>query len=254
MKKVIVLILMFVPMCLFAQYGETIRTGRPGQAIGGFALGKNVFQMQTGYNFNQIDDGLNERFTTSNTTVLRLGVTETFELSGLINWQTDELTNSFDTQYVGGVSNTQIGGRINLSENNGWLPTIGLQGRVLLKFQSGPYEREDLGSKFILATGSKLTDKVSMVTNWGIVWSGNGGSASTVYVANFSYSINDKFGTFIEMYGGLNDFSSNFDTGLSYLVNKDFQLDVSTGWQGQDGVSDWFIDLGISWRFDWRKG
>lgn len=253
MKKILTCILMLAPMCLFAQYGETIRTGRPGQAIGGFALGKSVFQMQTGYNFNQRNVGETETFITSNTTVLRLGVTEKIELSGLINWQTESYT--FEGQNAGnsgGVSNTQFGGRINLSENDGWVPTIGFQARVLLKFQSEIYERDELGTKFVLATGNRINDRFSLTTNWAVSWLGNGQNPISLYVVNCSYSINDKFGTFGECYGRLDDFSANFDTGLSYLVNKDFQLDASVGWQGEEGVTDWFVDVGISWRFDWR--
>ena len=258
MKKILVLALALLPMSLFAQYGETIRTARPGQAIGAFALGKKVFQMQTGYNFNEqsFTPYLQEEvkiLTTTNTTVLRLGITEKIELSGLINWQTRSTSLDDHRSNIGGISDTQIGGRINLLENDGWIPTVGLQARLLLKIDRGIYRREDLGHSFVLATGNRITDRISLATNYGMVWLGDGSSPKNFYVVNVGYSINDKFGTFVEAYGTRTDDSINFDTGLSYLVNKDFQLDISGGWQGDNTVADWFVDFGISWRFDWRN-
>lgn len=252
MKKIVILILVFLPLFVFGQYGKTIRTGRPGQAIGGFALGKNVFQLQSGYNFNQVENETTSVFNTANTTVLRLGVTERFELSGVVNWQTRKTELDTTTTFIGGINNTQIGGRVNISKNKGWIPTIGIQGRALLKAQSEPFRREKLGSKFIIATGNRVNDKISIITNWGITWVGNNKKPATSYVVNVSYSVTDKIGTFAEVYGGLNSFSTNFDTGVSYLVNKDFQLDFSIGWQGNDEVIDWFTDFGLSWRLDWR--
>lgn len=253
MKNAVLLILTFLPLFAFGQYGKTIRTGRPGQAIGGFALGKDVFQLQSGYNFNQIEKEEASISRTAHTTILRWGLTEHFELSGVTNWQSDKMNFDTLTTFIGGISNTQIGGRINISKNKGWLPTIGIQGRVLLKAQSEPYKRKNLGSKFIVATGNALADKISVITNWGMTFAGNNQSPTFSYILNLSYSINNKWGTFAEVYGNLNEFSTNLDAGISYLVNKDFQLDFSTGWQGNNEITDWFTDFGLSWRLDWRK-
>ncbi len=254
MKKTSTIMLGFLPFIVLGQYGETIRTGRPGQAIGGFVLGKSVMQIQSGYQFNQIDSEASKMRSTIYSTVLRFGVSERIEFSGLVDWQTDKLDLDTLTTYVGGISNTQIGGRINLTENKGWVPTIGLQGRVLFKSQSEPYLRENIGGKFILATGNSLSDKLSLGTNWGITWTGNQPKPVAFYIINLSYNISQKVGTFVELYGNLNEFTTNFDAGFSYLVNKDFQLDASAGWQGRNDVSNWFIDFGVSWRVDWRKG
>lgn len=253
MKNLLFILILLCPILLYGQFGQTIRTGRPGQAIGAFSLGKKVFQLQTGYTYNKVTDSENELRSNIQSTVLRIGVSERFELSGVINWQSDRVINDAFKGYLGGVSNTQIGGRINLSKNKGWLPTIGIQGRLLLKAQSNPYQRAKLGSRFVLATGNKIDDKLSVGTNWGVIWKGNGQKPTAFYILNTSYSINDKLGTFAEIYGNLSDFTTNFDSGFAYLVNPNFQLDLSAGWQGRDGRNDWFIDFGFSWRLVWRE-
>ena len=240
-----------LPLHAMAQYQETIQSGRPGKNIGGLTLGKQVVQLQTGYTFNQVGEGRSATDIHSNTTVLRFGLLEKIELSGLIRWRQDQIDSDVRRD---GISNSQIGGRINLIENQGWLPTIGIQGRALLTAQSKPFRRKNTGSRFILATGNRIDDKLSLVTNWGLGWSGNDNEQEPVYFYNvvLPYHITDKLGTFLEMYGNLNDFTANFDGGFSYLISNDFQLDASAGWQGQNGIANWFVDAGISFRIDWR--
>lgn len=70
------------------------------------------------------------------------------------------------------------------------------------------------------------------------------------YVLNVSYELTDQSGTFLEMYGDVNAFSSNFDTGYYFLVKDDLQLDMGVGWQGNNGESNWFADVGFSWRIN----
>ena len=134
------------------------------------------------------------------------------------------------------------------------MPAIGIQSRVLLKMSSNEYQREETGLKNILATANKLSDKFSFATNWILLYPGGNNELRTQYVVNLSYSISDKLGIFGESYGNLgNNSSTNFDGGISYLLNKDIQVDLSGGIQETKADSDYFIDFGFSWRTDWRK-
>ena len=251
MKK-ITLLLFFISTVSFAQYAETIATARPGQAIGPRALGEKVFQVQSGVTYNAIDDnGYNLNATTLGT-VFRYGLFERFDLNALVVWQNDDYSYPSGDAQISGISNTQVGVRYSITDNDGWLPSLGIQGRLLLKLQDKEYQRMDMGTNFVLATGNTLTESLSLTTNWGMLHAGNDGDAQFSYVVNLSYGVSDKISVFAETYGGLNDFTSYYDTGLSYLINNDLLLDFSTGWQGQDGVTNWFVDCGVSWRFDWR--
>ena len=171
------------------------------------------------------------------------------EISGVFNWQQDDLITIAGPMKQIGVSNTQIGLRYNILQRKGAIPAVGIQGRLLLKAQSKTYQREKTGAKFILATGNKITDWLSVGTNWMLTWTGNAPTPQGSYVLNLSFSIDEKWGSFAEIYGNLNNFDTNFDAGFSYLVNNDLQLDASAGWQGQEALEDWFIDFGVSWRW-----
>ncbi|UJH90393.1 transporter [Antarcticibacterium sp. 1MA-6-2] len=134
-KNLILLLIIFIPSLMLGQYGETIRTGRPGQAIGAFALGSKVFQVQSGLTYNRFEDAAgNENSTYMNNNVFRLGIWEKFEVSGVVGYRIAEEA-PLTGNRIRGVSNTQIGARYNILEPNGAIPALGLQGRVLLKFQ-----------------------------------------------------------------------------------------------------------------------
>ena len=241
------------PNFLFGQFNETINSGRPGQSIGACTIGKKVIQIQSGISFNKVDEGMNEYNSFAENTLLRVGILEYFELRGGIRWQSDKIKMSGIEEIQKGISSTEIGGRINILESNGAKPAIGIQGSILLKAQSEDFKREKLGSNFILATENNLTNWLSLGTNWGVTWSGNNSEPESFYALSFSFGISEKFGGFCEVYGSLDDFRVNYDTGFSLLVNKDLQFDFSGGWQGDNDVSDWFLDFGVSWRLDWRN-
>ncbi len=254
MKSTItLLIIITLPFSIFGQFSESIRTGRPGQGINPFTVGNKVFQVQTGMTFNRIDDGSTSLSSFLENTVLRLGITENIEINGAITWQSTRFNFNGPQTNSNGISDTQIGGRINLYESSGVIPSVGLQGRLLLKAQSADFRRDQLGSMFTLSSVSQLTGRLAITSNLGVAWMGNGGDPNLIYVLNASYAITDKIGVFAEIYGLFNDFDINTDTGMSLVINSELQLDFSTGWQGDADATDWFIDMGVSWRWKWRN-
>lgn len=254
MKPLLTLLFSIVPILLFGQFSETIRTGRPGQSIGAYTLGKNVFQVQSGILYNENVTGNSSTRSLVENTVLRLGILEKLELSSVINLQWDTFNANGTQINQNGISSMQLGGRYNILENKDAIPAIGIQGRVLLNTLSDPYKKEKLGSSFLLATGNKLTDWLTFISNWGITWKGNNDSPESLYIFNLSFGISEKFGGFAEMYGDLQNFSKNYDAGVYFVINNDLQLDFSGGLQQLETIdSNWFLDAGISWRIHWRE-
>lgn len=247
------LFLLFGFFSSHAQFGEKIRTGRPGQSIGPYTLGKKVFQLQTGATFTDIDDGAarNEKIG-DYIAIVRLGLLEKLEISGVINYRNQHFDNSFLSSTLKGINNTQIGLRYNILKARGYIPAIGLQGRLLLKGQTGDFKREDVGSKFILAVGQKVTNWLSFTGNYIMTWQGDGQDPAKAYTAALSFPITKKLEAFVEMYGNLDDFTTNYDGGLGYTLTDNFKIDVSAGWQGEDEIDNYFIDFGFSWRLVWR--
>ncbi|MEM8523510.1 MAG: transporter [Bacteroidota bacterium] len=245
---------LFLYTSMSAQFAENIRSGRPGQFIGPYTLGAKVLQVQSGLNYNSIDFDLNEErsFYLFNN-VIRLGLVEKWEVSGVLNWRQDRFVINGEEERTSGVSNTQLGVRYNILEGTSTRPAIGIQGRVLLRAQSEPYRRQQLGSTFILIVAQNINDWLSIIGNGGLSWRDNNSSPRSFYAVGANYTLSEKWSAFSEIYGNIEGFNANFDAGLAYLINEDFQLDVFGGWQGQEGVQDWFLEGGISWRIVWRE-
>lgn len=254
MRKIPLLILAILPVLLNAQFGETLSTDRPGQALGANTVGKKTIQIQTGLNSNFIHDDLSNNYTTIlSNTVIRVGLFEQLEINGLINWQNDFTDINGESGSTSGISDTELGVRWFLLENRGAIPSIGLQGSLLLKAQSPEYARDKMGSRIVLATGNKINNWLSVNTNFGLGWNGNGDAPQSIYVLNFSLGLTNRLGAMVEVYGSFNEFDANFDAGIGYLLTNNLQIDLSAGWQGNNQLSDWFIDAGLSWRLNWRK-
>lgn len=234
---------------LSAQFAETIRSGRPGQAIGAYSVGKNVFQVQSGLTNNDYsteDPNINIRDEEwLHATVLRYGLTERLEISTVLGGQ-------FGDEVRNGVNNTQIGLRYNFFGNEGARPAVDLQARLLLPWGMEEIRREKIGTRILLGTGNALTNRLGLTTNLGLTLNQDRPNIY-FYALALGYSLTDRLGAFVEIYDNFADFSNlelDFDLGLGYFVTNDLKLDISTGWQDSSSteIDNWFVDFGISFR------
>jgi len=235
-----------------AQYSETIQSDRPGISIGLSTVGKNVFQIQTGPIFGNIkfeEDG--ETNILAESTVIRFGLTRNVEVSTAFTLSRDKIKSANGETTLSGLSQADVGFRVNLYEGGGLVPAVGFQSRLKLNILSKAFNPDHLGIECLLVTSQELTSYLSLTTNWGAIWNGRSADPRGVYTINLSFPIGDKLGGFVENFGSVksNDFNTSFDAGVAYLVNNDLQLDISGGYGKNDGISDYFVDFGLSWRF-----
>ncbi|MGB3801969.1 MAG: transporter [Lewinella sp.] len=247
------LLFLLFPTLLIGQYRPTIVTGRPGQSIGGLTVGRQVYQLQTGLNVNWIGEGTDKRTNLTETTVIRVGLLNHLEVSGVIAGASVESVGNGRTTRDRGISNTQLGLRYNFLQNAGWRPSLSVQGRALLTAQDEAFRRDHTGANFIVSAGWSLTSATGITVNLNRAWSGNN-TRSTGYTTALGFSLGENWSSFLEVYGSLNDeVTANFDGGFGRLIGDNLLLDVSAGWQGQDGIPDYFVDFGLSFRIDGRE-
>jgi len=236
----------------YGQYNETIRSGRPGQSIGPFTVGKGIFQIQTGmdvFGYEKKSAGI-EGDGFLNNTVLRYGVAERWEISALADYKVETWKSGGFEQDLSGLSAFDIGGRYHIYSGEGLIPSVGFQLRFRLPVLSEDYEIDHVAPRFIIVTNQKLSETFTLFTNWGGSWNGINSTGTGFYTLNLAFPISGKLGGFVENYGSLTDgnFDSRFDAGLSYLVTNDLQLDILGGPGSNDGVKDFFLSVGLSWR------
>ena len=73
--------------------------------------------------------------------------------------------------------------------------------------------------------------------------------SSFTYSAALGFSISESFGGYLETYGAFFEgrfFESNFDIGFTYLLNQNFQLDVSYGTGLNNDMK--YVSTGFSWN------
>lgn len=236
----------------YGQYNETIRTGRPGQSIGPFTVGKGIFQIQSGMDFFG-SENKNEGMEGSgylNNTVVRYGIAERFEISALADYKVETVRVNGSEKELSGLAALDFGGRYQVLQGKGAIPTVGFQFRVRLPVLSEDYQIDNLAPRFVLVTGQKLSETFTLTTNWGGSWNGNNSVGTGFYIVNLSFPIVGKLGGFVENYGDVTDgdFDTRFDAGFAYLCNNDLQLDLLGGLGKNDGVNDYFVSMGVSWR------
>lgn len=256
MRIIKTLLLLFISQTAFGQFNETIRTGRPGQAIGAFTVGKNILQFQQGLDYYSFaDTKFPPRGFVSNN-VVRFGILETVELSALIDYQYENT--KFDTNSVSlsGLSNLHFGFRLHINDQKGWIPTTGFQMRLKIPKVSNDFGSTQLATVMVFVANWSLPKSMSIATNWILSYNGNDHYPTGKYVLNFGFPIYKKWSGFIENYGQVrqNIFQTRFDGGFAYLINNNMQLDLSAGYGNNQSVQDYFLSTGISWRItNFRK-
>jgi len=238
----------------WGQTSETIRSGRPGQSIGPYTVGDGIVQAQLGLDHST---SRNQVFSTADSTlntVVRWGVGERFEWSALINGSqvTGGPIAADSNEDQVGVSQFHLGFRSNIIDKpDGWVPGFGVQLRMKTTAVASDFRAVNAAPVALMAFQHKLGENLSLIHNIGARWDGATAVPQYLYISNLSLSLNEAWGSFIEVYGdekgGVDRLFADF--GASYLANKDLQWDISAGGGKNQGVEDYFISIGISWRY-----
>jgi len=132
-----------------------------------------------------------------------------------------------------------------------WLiPSVGFQIRWRTHVVSKDYPVTHWAPRFLIVTSHHVSQKVSLITSWGASWDGDTAVPRGAYTVNLYYSLTDRFGIFVESYGGMldSDFDNFVDGGLAFRANGNFQLYLYSGFGINEGVRDFFVSAGISAR------
>ena len=167
MRQILVSVLFLVHASLgYAQYTEKIVSGRPGQAIAAQTPGKNVFQLETGFDHTgadwvgDVDSDWNQR-ALLNATLLRFGILNKLEIhSGWEFRQDNWEQNEGDPTSADGMSFSSVGIRHNIFEGDGKKPSLAYQVSAKLNILSKDYNPKGIAPHFVFTSGMSLTEIV----------------------------------------------------------------------------------------------
>jgi len=214
----------------FQMKAQEIVTDRPDQTESSTTIPLNSFQFETGallgnYNFANSS----EQLLLIPTTLLRYGLTERIELR-LVE-QLVHLKNKQTTEDSFGLSDLELGAKIQILKNPAINSEIAFISHLVLPTGAISLTNENLGIVNKLAISHGITDFIDLGYNIGYNYFCNEKGYFT-YSAALGLGIAKRIGTYFETYGEVvefNDWISNFDSGITYLIKDNMQLDFSFG-------------------------
>ena len=246
MKNILLLFCGLTSFTIQAQTTEPIECDRPDQTETPSIVPKGKFQIETGFTFQKNDDI--SRTNSLPSVLWKYGVNENFELRLITEFVSEKIIDEKSS----GFTPILIGMKIKLCEEKGIIPKTSFIGHIgLPNAASTRYKLDSVSPEFRLTMQHTLSDKLSLGYNLGCEWDGMTPETTFVYTLTTGYSINKKVGFYVELFGFAPEkdkANHNFDAGLSYLINNNFMVDLSSGIGITDNAPDHYIAFGFSFR------
>ena len=139
-----------------------------------------------------------------------------------------------------------------MSEEKGFWPKTSFIGHVLIpKMASSNFKADYYAPEFRFVMQHSLSEKISFSYNLGAEWNGFTPELSFIYTIASGYSFTDKLGSYIEIFGFAPQkelANHSFDGGITYLINNNFMLDLSSGFGITKNAPDYYVAVGFSFR------
>ncbi len=216
-------------------WGQII-TDRPDQTESSVTLPINILQIETGYSF-QDEETFN--------TLFRYGISNSIEIR--LNTNLLFLDNynglSLDSPEFGDL---ELGAKIQILNFKKKHTTIAFLTHLSIPTASKYYSNNGYGTLNRLLISHDLSKTFSIGYNIGYNKIYREKSVF-IYTLSIAKSIN-KWGFYVEIFGeeGNNLIQSNFDSGITYLIKNNLQLDLSFGEGLNNSLS--YFSVGLSWN------
>ena len=243
-KSTIILIAIAFAFTLSAQ---ELVTDRPDQTESSSTIPKRSLQIESGITIERQskDDMLSFLLPT---TLLRYGLTEKIELrlGEQIMYNTLEKSSK---EYFG-LSDLELGAKFQILKNESGNSEIAFLSHLVVPTGSNNFSNEKVGTINKLAISHSINNRLDFGYNIGYDYFGKG-IGNLTYSAALGIGVTDKIGTYVELFGEIpefEDFEASFDSGVTYLIKKNLQLDFSFGIGITERID--YLALGVSWRID----
>jgi len=226
-RVIIILVLLMVNFTIVAQ---TIVTDRPDQTESSSTVPKGGFQIETGVLFGSSkSEGISERQTLAPSTLFRYGLKNGIEIR-LVN-QFGSMKNRVTSKKTSGISDLEVGTKIQIFQKKEVNTEIAFLSHLILPTGSKEFTNDKLAIVNKLSISHVVSEVVGIGYNVGYDYYGTG-KGNFTYSLALGISVFNKVGIYIEPYGNLIEFDiheANFDSGITYLLKDNFQLDISFG-------------------------
>jgi hypothetical protein len=235
---------------------EPLVTDRPDFTESTSTIPDGRLQVEAGYSLTRTDSARDHTF---GEVLLRYGLNQRTELRvGLNSFQ---LVRDSVNGNVSGKDEPSLGFKWQLSQGSEEFrlakPQVALIAATSLPVGNRNLREKRLQPGVKLCLAWDVTERLGMASNLNYDYASAGGERFNQFSASLSlaYSLTERVGTFFEVYGFVPDSPNGpdtkyFNTGLTYLVNPDFQLDARVGvGLNNPAAPDYFVGVGAARRF-----
>ena len=154
---------------------------------------------------------------------------------------------------ISGISDLELGIKIKVLKKENINNEISFLTTLIIPSASNDLSINSFGISNRMIFSYTLSDKTGLGYNLGYDYFGSG-RGNLTYTLAIGSSLTEKLGFFMEPFGEIVDiknFILNFDSGFTYLVKDNLQLDCSYGTGVNSKMN--FFSFGISWLIKKRK-
>lgn len=244
-KNIYIFVLFFVTGILSAQ---EIITDRPDQTEGSTTVPFKSLQIEAGVFFKR-SNGIQANNYPS--VLWRYGITKSVEFRLLTQFETNKTINN--SLQNNGISDLQIGAKIQLFKKENVNTEIAFLSHVIIPSAKRELTNDKLGTINKLSISHLISERMGIGYNVGYDFFGTG-SGNLTYSIALGISLSEKIGFYIEPYGEFLEFENHFasfDTGFTYLLKSNLQLDISYGTGLNYSMN--FFSTGVSWNISSLK-
>ena len=217
MKTKLLLTFIFFSICFTSLYSQ-LTSERPDQTESSLVLSKGHLQIETGISIEDSESNIN--------TLFRIGIIDGIEMrlnsNYLIN---DDISNLKKSSF----SDFEIGAKFKILDEDNNRIKIGFL--THLSVPTAPeifsYNEYGLLSRLLVSHDIKNNSQIGYNIGYNKY---NNYDGQFIYTLVYGKSLG-SFGVFFEIFGeeSSNNSNLNFDSGITYLVDNDKQLDLSIG-------------------------
>ncbi len=233
-------------------FSGPIATDRPSFSPNVTTVPKGHFQIETGYTFTFDDRKPNITTHTFPETLLRIGLTETFEAR--VEWPTQVYIN--DGNRISGLNDLALGFKAQVIQQSKWIPQISLVGRLLIPTGSKNISSNHVNPELQGVFSYAFNDTFSVFGTANIGGTSNENKRFARFSSSLGLSANlaRSLSGFVEYFGlypvesGIQ--KSHFvQTGIVYQLTYNLQIDARVGTGLNHGTDDLITGAGLSWRY-----
>jgi hypothetical protein len=249
-----------LPLAASAGDDDAINPDQPGIAETSKVVGQGRVQLETSVQWDRQRDDASHRRTLTSPTLLRVGLGESTEL----RFETDGRTIVHESipgagvhDVTAGWADTELGLKWHLADQQGNAPSMGVLLHAALPSGSSALRGVGLRPSLRLVAEWDLPHDLSFGVMPGLGSDSDDNGARYGYgilAASLGKEFNERLHGFVELaapqiaraaHGGT---QASFDTGLTWLVNKDCQLDVQLMHGLNRRTPDLSVGVGLSVR------